>query len=66
MRDQLMALAGQAFGEDKTMIEAQQRVIDATPAPRIMPTSADKGVTVYNRLVEKLARASTVQLEAAE
>src|SRR5215210_5993943 len=30
MRDALMALAGQAFGEDKVMIEAQQKVIDRT------------------------------------
>ncbi|HWW65382.1 MAG TPA: aromatic ring-hydroxylating dioxygenase subunit alpha [Sphingomonadaceae bacterium] len=56
MRDILMGIAGQAFHEDKVMIEAQQRVIDATPDPRIMPTSADKGVTLFNRLVEKLAR----------
>lgn len=66
LRDMLMGIADQAFTEDRLMIEAQQRVIDGTPAPRVMPTSADKGVTVYNRLVEKLARASTVQLEAAE
>ena len=56
LRDQLMTLAGQAFGEDKAMIEAQQRVIDATPEPRIMPTAHDRGVTLYNRLVERMAR----------
>ena len=55
-RDRLMAIADQAFAEDKAMIEAQQRVIDATASPRIMPTSADKGVTLFNRLVERLAR----------
>ena len=56
LRDMLMGIAGQAFGEDKVMIEAQQRVVDATAAPRIMPTSADKAITLFNRLVEKLAR----------
>jgi len=55
MRDAMMALAGVAFAEDKVMIEAQQRVIDMTPDPRIMPTSHDRGVTLFNRLVKKLA-----------
>lgn len=56
MRDALMAMAGQAFAEDKTMIEAQQQVIDMTPDPRVMPTAHDRGVTLFNRLVEKLVR----------
>jgi vanillate O-demethylase monooxygenase subunit len=56
MRDGMMALAGVAFGEDKVMIEAQQKVIDRTPDPRIMPTAHDKGVTLFNRLVERLAK----------
>jgi vanillate O-demethylase monooxygenase subunit len=56
LRDSLMTLAGVAFGEDKVMIEAQQKVIDRTPDPRIMPTAHDKGVTLFNRLVERLAK----------
>jgi len=59
LRDSMMALAGVAFAEDKLMIEAQQRVIDRTPDPRIMPTAHDRGVTMFNRLVERLARAET-------
>lgn len=55
-RDALMGVAGQAFQEDKVMIEAQQRVIDATPDPQVMPTAHDRGVTLFNRLVERLAR----------
>ena len=55
LRDWLMALAGMAFAEDKAMIEGQQAVIDATPDPQIMPTVHDKGVTLFNRLVERLA-----------
>lgn len=55
MRDGMMAMAGMAFAEDKVMIEAQQRVIDITAEPRIMPTSHDRGVTLFNRLVKKLA-----------
>ena len=64
LRDTLMALAHQAFSEDRTMIEAQQRVIDRTPDYRILPTSADQGVILYNRLVEKLARQEGAQLDA--
>jgi vanillate O-demethylase monooxygenase subunit len=50
-----------AFTEDRLMIEAQQRVIDGTRQPHVMPTSADKGVTLYNRLVEKLAGRNIAQ-----
>jgi vanillate O-demethylase monooxygenase subunit len=57
LRDTLMGIAGMAFGEDRTIIEAQQRVIDVTPAPRIMPTTADRAITMFNLLIEKLVRA---------
>ncbi len=60
LRDMLMGIADQAFGEDKIMIEAQQRVIDQSPDVRIMPTSADVGVTQFNRLVERLSRDETL------
>lgn len=56
LRDTLMAMADQAFAEDKVMIEAQQRVIDATPDPKVMPTAHDRGLTMFNRLVDKFAR----------
>jgi len=49
LRDMLMGVADQAFGEDKVMIEAQQKVIDRTPVPRVMPTAHDRGVTLFNR-----------------
>ena len=60
-RDMLLDLAAKAFAEDKDMIEGQQRVIDATPDPKVMPTAHDRGVTMFNRLVEKMVR-----LERAE
>jgi vanillate O-demethylase monooxygenase subunit len=63
LRDTLMGIGAMAFEEDRVMIEAQQRVIDSTPNPRIMPTSADMGVTLFNRLVDKLAR-QEVELDA--
>ncbi len=64
-RDSMMQTIHQAFAEDKVMIEAQQRVIDTTPDPRIMPTTADKGVTIFNQLVQKLAGAAPARSHAA-
>jgi phenylpropionate dioxygenase-like ring-hydroxylating dioxygenase large terminal subunit len=66
LRDSLMELAAVAFGEDKSMIEAQQKVIDRTPEPRIMPTAHDKGVTIFTRLVERMAKAERESLAASE
>lgn len=56
LRDTLMGIAGKAFAEDRTMIEAQQRVIDMTPAPRVMPTSADRAITLFNQMIAKRVR----------
>lgn len=62
MRDVLMNIAKQAFSEDKTMIEAQQRVIDMTANPQVMPTVHDRGVTLYNQLVSKMVRGESREL----
>ena len=51
-----MAVIARAFEEDRIMIEAQQRVIDLTPNPRIMPTVHDRGTTLFNQKVAKLVR----------
>jgi phenylpropionate dioxygenase-like ring-hydroxylating dioxygenase large terminal subunit len=56
IRDMLMGIARKAFDEDRVIIEAQQKVIDQTPHVKIMPTTSDKAVVLYNRLVEKMAR----------
>lgn len=56
MRDGMMELAAIAFGEDKVMIEAQSCVIADSPGCAAMPTAHDRGVTLFNRLVERLAR----------
>ncbi len=64
-RDAMMVMAGQAFAEDKVMIEAQHRVIAATPDPQVMPTAHDRGVTLYNRLVERLAKTESQSMETA-
>jgi hypothetical protein len=42
--------------EDKVMIEAQQRNIDLTPGMQFAALASDRGVALFNRLTEKLAR----------
>jgi vanillate O-demethylase monooxygenase subunit len=65
MRDSLMVLAAQAFAEDKVIIEAQQKVINDTADPKIMPTAHDRAVTLFNRLVKKLAAEEGAPAEQA-
>lgn len=60
-RDRMMEVAAQAFAEDKTMIEAQQRVIDRSPNAQVMPTAHDKAVTLFNRLVASMVKAELGQ-----
>ena len=49
--------AFEAFAEDRTMIEAQQRIIDGTSVPRVMPTGADRAITLFNQMIAKRVRA---------
>lgn len=49
----------QAFHEDKLVIEAQQKRIDCDPDRSFMPTVHDRGVTMYNRLKDRLIKAES-------
>jgi phenylpropionate dioxygenase-like ring-hydroxylating dioxygenase large terminal subunit len=55
-RDKMMALLAEVFAEDRSMIEAQQRIIDLTPEPKIVPTAHDRGTTMFNAKVATLIR----------
>jgi phenylpropionate dioxygenase-like ring-hydroxylating dioxygenase large terminal subunit len=66
LRDTLMGIAFKAFAEDRTMIEAQQRVIDVTPEPRIMPTGADRAITLFNQMIAKRVREERNSAAAAD
>jgi vanillate O-demethylase monooxygenase subunit len=44
----------QAFNEDKRVIEAQQQIVDREPDRPFMPTTHDRGVTLYTRLKSRL------------
>ena len=50
----LFAVTETAFGEDKALIEAQQKLIDAEPERRMLPTSLDAGPTQFRKLVDAL------------
>ncbi|TDM04821.1 MAG: LysR family transcriptional regulator [Ideonella sp. MAG2] len=49
-----------AFLEDKTILEAQQAMIDSTPdAPPMRPIAADAGLARYRRLLQKMVDAES-------
>ena len=52
MAQAMIDVAGMAFHEDKVMIEAQQKIINRNPATRPMPTTADKAITIFTRLMQ--------------
>jgi vanillate O-demethylase monooxygenase subunit len=55
--DRLFAVTETAFGEDKALIEAQQKLIDLEPDRRMLPTSLDAGPTRFRHLVDSLLAA---------
>ena len=55
--ERLFATTETAFNEDKSIIEAQQKLIDLEPARRMLPTSLDAGPTQFRRLVDRLIEA---------
>jgi len=54
--ERLFAVTEVAFNEDKTLIEAQQKLIDLDPERRMLPTSLDAGPTQFRKMVDGLAR----------
>ena len=55
MAASLMQVAAIAFAEDKTMIEAQQKIIDLDPDRRETLTSADVGPSRMRSVIRRLA-----------
>jgi phenylpropionate dioxygenase-like ring-hydroxylating dioxygenase large terminal subunit len=55
--DAMMGVAQLAFGEDKAMIEAQQKSIDVDPDRPEVLTSADAGPMRMRRIIEDLCNA---------
>ena len=45
-----------AFAEDKIMIDAQQRLIDATANPRMLPLGMDAATSLFRTMMERQTR----------
>jgi vanillate O-demethylase monooxygenase subunit len=59
LREPFYQLGLAAFAEDRAMIEAQQRVIDATPNPRMMPMNMDQATSLFRTLMERQMKAES-------
>ena len=57
MKQAFLALGQRVFEEDRTMLQAQQKVIDADPSRKMLFFDVDKAPVMYHRLVEKLLAA---------
>ena len=57
--DALLELANLAFSEDKSIIEAQQRMIDLDPGRKEVLTSADVGPTQFRSVIQRLVAAES-------
>ncbi len=65
LADAMLQVAHLAFGEDKAMIEAQQRSIDLAPGQKEVLTSADVGPMQMRAVLQRLMRAEGSAAEAA-
>jgi len=55
-----------AFDEDNAMIEAQQRVIDRTPQPRMLATASDGALTQFRQIMAHLIEQERVPAEPVQ
>jgi vanillate O-demethylase monooxygenase subunit len=65
LADSMLQLAHMAFGEDKVMIEAQQRIIDMGPPQKEVLTSADVGPMQMRAVIERLIKADAATAPAS-
>lgn len=56
---QMLDVANMAFLEDKTIIEAQYRVIQRDPDRHIVPIAADRTPIIFQRMMDKMRPAET-------
>ena len=63
--DAMLQVAHMAFGEDKMIIEAQQRVIETSPPQKEVLTSADLGPMQMRAALQRLMREEGSATEAA-
>jgi phenylpropionate dioxygenase-like ring-hydroxylating dioxygenase large terminal subunit len=53
--DATAAVARMAFLEDRAMIESQQEILDKSPGFAPMPTTADKAIVHFQRIMKRLS-----------
>ncbi|RYF78614.1 MAG: hypothetical protein EOO29_19250 [Comamonadaceae bacterium] len=61
MTQQIFDNVVKAFEEDRTMIEAQQKVISQSPARSMIPIAADAGLNQARWLLDRMAKAESAQ-----
>ena len=54
LKQVFLSLGERVFTEDREMLTAQQRIIDADPSRRMMLFDVDKAPVMYRRIVDKL------------
>ncbi len=64
--DRMLEVTRIAFDEDRAMIEAQQRSLDANPGRRPVPTAADGAIAIFHRLADRISRGDAVPQDAME
>ena len=53
-----------AFEEDRTMIEAQQKILNLVPERPMVPIAADAGLNQARWLLDRLAKAESAEGQA--
>ncbi len=65
LADAMLQVANMAFSEDKAIIQAQQKVVDANPGLKPILTSADVGPMLMRSVLERLIAAETSEAPEA-
>ena len=63
--DVMLGVANMAFNEDKAMIQAQQKVVDANPGVKPVLTSADVGPMLMRSVIERMIAAEAAPAAAS-
>jgi vanillate O-demethylase monooxygenase subunit len=65
LKQAFLELGERVFNEDRRMLQAQQRIIDADPGRRMVLFDVDKAPMLYRRLVERLLKEEAAGAAAA-
>ena len=65
MKQALLDPGEPVFNEDRIMLQAQQKIMDADPSQRVVLFDVDRAPTPYCRLVGKLVKEETAGASAA-